>query len=543
MKLRSLIAQKFGLDESRKDWQSVHCPFHHDTNASAAINFSLNRFTCSAGCDGRDLKRFVADVKGVRVKKKAAPFLVQMDAEGQITKRSVKAHTVSKQAQELLNFLESRKLSMHTVSMLRGELVATIADPMYGYLVFPFEGGRVGRKILAVEGPRFLTYLGNKAVSNNLKGLLGLENVPRFDDIIVTEGLTDYITLRHLGYENTVCTLGAGLSDYQAYLLRGKTLFFLYDRDYTGFKKARAARTRLKDYGSNSIILELPSFFGEETGKIDVSSAYTTRGSEFKRWLDEQISKYSDSDEGFVSLLRTTESLEYYPSGIGVIDGALEGGFTQGLYGIGGETSVGKSTFAVVLARAFVKLKQRVLYETYELPKRQVWARYASGYSNHHWVAIERDPTVLEMDVLAELKEASNYLKVASDPSIEEFAARARHYPIIIVDYLQSMPGVDAKDVNNSIRLNNQVLRNLSMQGKTVIVVSSVPRSAYGKDDDQSIFKGSGDIEYSTQASIKLARVGDGRIFVSFTKNTRGKRPRGFLESDWQHQLITESNE
>lgn len=536
MKLRELVAQKFDLDiEYDGMWQPIHCPFHNDNSKSAAISFMYERFNCLAGCDSRSLSQFAKDIKLVRKVGKATE-------KKPIVQVKQKTHTVSHQADALLSFLESRKLSMKTVSELGGELVMNISDPMYGYLTFPIEGGRVGRKILPVEGPRFYTFIGNKSVSNNLKGLLGLENVPLYSDLLLTEGLTDHLTLKELGYGNIICSLGAGISDYQAYLLRNKTIFSLYDRDYTGFKKSRAAQGRLAQYGANLIILEIPERFGRPTGKIDISSAYTARGRELKEWIDYEVSKYSDNDKGYISLMSSSEKLEYFPTGISVIDEALEGGFTQGLYGIGGETSTGKSTVAVILAKAFVNLKKSVCYQTYELPKRQVWARHASSYSKYSWVEIERNPSIVEMHVLAKLEEDSNYLKVASDQTIEEFRTRVRNYQIIIVDYLQRMPRGD-KDVNTSIRLNNEFLSQLSMQGKTVIILSSMPRSAYGhSDSDELIFKGSGDIEYSTQANLKLTKVGESRIFAKFTKNTRGMKPRGFLDMDWRHQTLKETD-
>lgn len=547
MKLRSLIAKRFNLDENNLSWQDIHCPFHNDDNKSAAVNFGLNRFTCLAGCDNRTLERFVREVKGLKLRRNASSISNSLKP----SKRSAKTHTVKKQAVELLTFLESRRLRMRTVSTLGGELVADRSDPLYGYLAFPFEGGRVGRKILDVSffdkkrgrevpGPRFLTFIGNKAVSQNLKGLLGMDAIPRFQDLILAEGLSDWLTLRELGYENSICSLGAGISDYQAYLCRDRTVFILYDRDYTGFKKARGAQQRFKDYGSNGIILELPSKFGGEIGKIDISSAYVAKGRELKEWLDAQIAKYSDTDVGFVEQFRTGKPLEYLATGLETLDDALGGGFTQGLYAIGGETSVGKSTFAITLARAFVRQGKRVAFFTYELPKRQVWARYAAGFSNHTFVEIERDPSILEMDVIAQLQNDSNSLKVASDGTTEEMRARMRHYPVIIVDYLQRMPRGD-KDVNNAIRLNNELLSQQSMEGKTVLALSSMPRASYGKEDE-FLAKGSGDIEYSTQANIKLTKAGENRMHVQFTKNTRGKQSwRGFLDVDWQHQTLRES--
>lgn len=544
MKLRSLIAKRFNLDAKASGWQDIHCPFHNDDNMSAGINFRLNRFTCLAGCDARKLEQFAADIKGVKTRRTSPSNSLKPS-------KSAKTHTVKKQAVELLDFLDSRKLRMRTVSKLGGELIADRSDPLYGYLAFPFEGGRAGRKILPVTvydkkkgrevpAPRFLTFIGDRSVSQNLKGLMGMDAIPKYHDLILTEGLSDWITLRELGYANSICSLGAGISDYQGYLCRNRTVFILYDRDYTGLKKARSAQSRFRDWQSNSIILELPSRFGGEIGKIDVSSAFVTDGRGFKEWLDAEIAKYSDSDTGFVEQFRLAKELDYLPTGLETLDTALGGGFTQGLYAIGGETSAGKSTFAIVLARAFARMKRRVVLFTYELPKRQVWARYAAGFSNYSFVEIERNPSLLEMDVVAQLQADSNCLKVASDRTTQEMIARMRHYEIILVDYLQRMPRGD-KDVNNAIRLNNELLSAQSMEGKTVIALTSMPRAAYGKEEE-FLAKGSGDIEYSTQANIKLTKASDNRIHVQFTKNTRGKQSwRGFLDVDWQHQLLKES--
>ena len=548
MKLRGLIAERFNLDAKAGGWQEINCPFHGDENASAGINFRLNMFNCLAGCNARPLDQFAADLK---VWKRLPKSKRTSPSNSLKPSQSVKTHTVKKQTVQLLDFLDSRKLRMRTVSKLGGELILDTTDPLYGYLAFPFEGGRVGRKILDVSffdkkrgrevpAPRFLTFIGNKSVSQNLKGLIGMDAIPKYHDLILAEGLSDWITLRELGYANSICSLGAGISDYQGYLLRNRTVFILYDRDYTGIKKARNAQSRLREWQTNSIILELPSRFGGEIGKIDISSAYVSHDKELKEWLDAEIAKYSDSDTGFVEQFRLAKELEYLPTGLETLDDALGGGFTQGLYAIGGETSAGKSTFAIVIARAFARMNKRVVLFTYELPKRQVWARYAAGFSNHSFVEIERNPGVMELDVIAQLQQDSNCLKIASDGTTEEMKARMRHYEIIIVDYLQRMPRGD-KDVNNAIRLNNEFLSAQSMEGKTVIALSSLPRASYGKEDE-FLAKGSGDIEYSTQANIKLTKAGENRMHVQFTKNTRGKQSwRGFLDVDWQHQRLRES--
>lgn len=62
------ILEYYGADlgrVNRSSWSKIRCPFHDDTNASASVNLSLNRFSCHAFCldrqteDSLGLIRFV----------------------------------------------------------------------------------------------------------------------------------------------------------------------------------------------------------------------------------------------------------------------------------------------------------------------------------------------------------------------------------------------------------------------------------------------------------------------------------------------------
>jgi DNA primase len=49
------VLENYGmtLPYRRGGWQSVKCPFHDDSRASASVSFDLNRFICWVGCTTR----------------------------------------------------------------------------------------------------------------------------------------------------------------------------------------------------------------------------------------------------------------------------------------------------------------------------------------------------------------------------------------------------------------------------------------------------------------------------------------------------------
>ena len=69
--------------------------------------------------------------------------------------------------------------------------------------------------------------------------MLGKENLKLFESqeqVILLEGITDFLTMWQIGYKNVTCSMGAKLSKEQAYLLRGKIVFIIYDRDFAGYE-------------------------------------------------------------------------------------------------------------------------------------------------------------------------------------------------------------------------------------------------------------------------------------------------------------------
>ena len=63
------------LPDDASYWQSMRCPFHDDSRASASVNFKLNRFRCH-GCDtGGDVIDIVVTEEGCENTKEALEWI------------------------------------------------------------------------------------------------------------------------------------------------------------------------------------------------------------------------------------------------------------------------------------------------------------------------------------------------------------------------------------------------------------------------------------------------------------------------------------
>ena len=55
------------------------------------------------------------------------------------------------------------------------------------------------------------------------------------------------------------------------------------------------------------------------------------------------------------------------------------------------------------------------------------------------------------------------------------------------------------------------------------------------------MYKGTGDIEYTVQGGIRMAKMGSNTISFRVMQNTRGESDKTiFAEVDWRKQILTE---
>jgi len=145
----------------------------------------------------------------------------------------------------------------HPLQALRQSgLVTAVGYDAYRHrLVFPLEGNLYGRSISAVAPPhRFLP--GSKG------GLYAWEQVRRYPEVILVEGLFDYAVLWQAGFYNVTCAMGNHLNTHQYRQLcdSRRTVFLTFDADTNGSgqQAAQSLACRLTERGLNTRRVSLP---------------------------------------------------------------------------------------------------------------------------------------------------------------------------------------------------------------------------------------------------------------------------------------------
>lgn len=523
-----------GYHSHENKWHAIKCPLHNDSSPSAAINFGEGMFTCQAGCGSMPLP---ALAKKLNLEYGDTENVVDLDWMYDLYE--IKEIPIKKQVKELTEFLQERKLDFSTIERWHGEYISDkeYKDHLYGFLVFQVGKGYTARKILpSALGERFRN-------SKNTKTLFGKENLKLFESqeqVILLEGITDFLTMHQLGYKNIVCSLGAKLSKEQAYLLRNKIVYIIYDRDYAGHTGAKEAAELLKTYDCTPIIIELPD---NDTEKNDINMMYVKDERELKLFLKQQLTRHSTYDKDYVNSIRTTKKVsKLWSTGLPSLDNVFNGGFGNGVYAFSGEEKIGKSTLVSTLVHSFVENGARVFEASYELSKVQIWSRLAARYSRHSWQDLELDFSLASEDWCSELDKLSNNFKVEVGPTMDDIFAARNSFDIFIIDYIQRMPYAKAgMDDRTGITHNNRALSEMMAKyNKTIVMISSMPRSAYGTNTT-AMYKGTGDIEYTVQGGIRMAKMGSNTISFRVMQNTRGESDKTiFAEVDWRKQILTE---
>jgi DNA primase len=122
-------------------------------------------------------------------------------------------------------------------------------------IVFPLEGNLYGRSLSASAPPhRFLP--GAKG------GLYLWDQVRRYPEVILVEGLFDYAVLWQAGFHNVTCSLGTNLNARQFRQLcdGARTVYLAFDADKNGSgqQAAQSLVRRLTEQGVNVRIMVLP---------------------------------------------------------------------------------------------------------------------------------------------------------------------------------------------------------------------------------------------------------------------------------------------
>jgi DNA primase len=275
-----------------QDWQPARrlsrgrlmglCPLHSDHKPSFLVDPSKSLFYCYGCGRGGDVIRFVELYHQVKFSQALALLHqwrglapVLHEAAGfyrmQLHRHGEAVAYLHQRGVHSPELIEHMRIGYAPGGCLRGWLtqlgytlpalhhagLVTAAgyDSYIHRIVFPLESNLYGRSLSASAPPhRFLP--GAKG------GLYAWEQVRRYPEVILVEGLLDYAVLWQAGFHNVTCAMGSHLNAYQFRQLCDGTrtvyLTFDADRNCSGQQAAQGLACRLREHGLTALRVSLP---------------------------------------------------------------------------------------------------------------------------------------------------------------------------------------------------------------------------------------------------------------------------------------------
>lgn len=597
-KLRDYLSLK-GVNISK----NFHClnPEHEDSDPSMSYDSNRNKvhcFGCNVDWDIFDLIGAEYSLEGKEMFDKTYEILgIQGNSWEQNkpheTPLREKTKTVIETPQDYSTFfLEASKNITNTNYLTnRGISEETLRRFNVGYvknwthpnnpnatpterIIFPISSKTYSTRSIAETGNRYMK-VGKSELFNGsyLKGT---------DPVIVVEGEIDALSIEEVGGKGL--SLG-GVANYKKLIEAIKDtsnyqvpmLYLLLDNDNAGRDATGKLLEELKDLNipvkdislevlptenndndennsDNEETLGLPKDVNE---KLKLSKSELIKDIEYynseymNQAKKEYIDKHSNLTEVDSLLYDVEHGLREKPTSTGfeVLDSVLGGGLYTGLYFMGAESGIGKTSFLLQLSDNIAKQGKDVLYFTLEMGKRELIAKSLSRVAYESIKAIESNgerrkgiPTLKDVptprQIVSEVTYTSdnekwmknevlftagaNYKQYANRlffhegignvtvtdvrNRIEEHINFTGHKPIVCIDYLQILASEEVRDSDKTkldkiITGLKQTSRDL---GVAIFGISSFNREAYGKETGFSSFKESGNIEYGADVLIGL---------------------------------------
>ena len=536
--LRAVLAS-YGLTFNKS--KKARCPFHEDRTPSLSIKGDL--WKCFGCGEKGDVYSFVAQQEHLDIK---ADF------------PKIKRMAFEKAGEQMPGGTKGRKPAparpaaiTTTPTLDLGAARRTLADPWCGepgraYLEergfrretwerFGFglclEGRYRDRIIIPIgKDGYFTTRLIREPEPGEVKVLHAAGEIPALfnmtvldaaDSVFLTESPLDALTLIQTGYVNTVGLLGIGTARRFARAFKGKDVLLILDNDEPGRNARKAWGDELE--GAGALVTQI--YFD---GGKDINEIYQKDPDGFKGRIRaalgqaerDKARRFGDVDYLENDFLKPEEKKEPIKTGFNRLDEKLGGGFYPGVIVLGGETSIGKTAMAVYWTIKAAEQKRRVLYLSYELSKKQMWARIFGTVIKSPFRDIHFDPDrgkKYEKEYTEKVQPLAEYIHVMENATFEGVSgflenSRAAGFPfsLLVVDYIQRMPNLEGErsqerriQITNLIHeLQGDIARNHDL---SVLALSSYSRGATATGGDPGMsYKESGDIEYTAQVSLSL---------------------------------------
>lgn len=370
--------------------------------------------------------------------------------------------------------------------------------------------------------------------------------------LYVTEGIIDALSIITAGgiavALNGTASIKLLLSAIQDVCTEeGKklTVIAACDNDSAGEEANRAVMNAVSSIGHTCYKIDL-------YGKCkDANEALCTNRNEFvsqikslqtKQGLSNLAFELEESDGafmmGYMNTLQNYANMPFIATGFPSLDKIMYGGLRPGLYVLGSQPSIGKTTLWVQLRDRFCLRNQHVLFFSLEMGKIDLQAKTISRLMYEHciqhglpvdmakdavsvgtWRLIEsfsdEDRKLFE-DTVKECQQISMKSKtyVESDSMdvetvleiVDKYVQRTGIRPVVMIDYLQILNSKEPNLIERErLGIISKKLRNMSLKWNIpVLVLSSINRPNYNCAISYESFFGSNGIEYYADVLLGL---------------------------------------
>ncbi len=263
--------------------------------------------------------------------------------------------------------------------------------------------------------------------------------------------------------------------------------------------------------------------------------------------------------QDFADGITASAATDAIPTGFGELDAVLDGGLYEGLYIIGGISSLGKTTIVMQIADQIAASGRDVLIFSLEMSRMELMSKSISrhtyqavistggdtrnaktargitaGSRYKHYSQTERDYISLAIDTYSQYADHIFISEGVGDigaaqirDTVERHISFTGNIPVVIIDYLQILApyndrATDKQNTDKAVLELKRISRDFKLP---VIGISSFNRANYRIEVSMEAFKESGAIEYSSDVLLGLQLEGAGEKDFN-AKEAKKKNPR-----------------
>jgi replicative DNA helicase len=376
--------------------------------------------------------------------------------------------------------------------------------------------------------------------------------------VFITEGIFDALSLEEFDYPAIALNSAENAKLFLETLrqapenIRSKTFILIPDNDKSGENLRIKLVSGFKELGLKLEVIELPK------EHKDCNDFLVANREGFMRCIQKHLNILQRNDfaidylDDFWNKILDESDKPVMRTGFAGLDAKLGGGLSAGLYIIGAESSLGKTTLVLQIADSIASNGDDVLFFSVEMGRNELLNRSISRelyLMNPRNKYSSREIRTCPLDVLINVKE--NYEgKIASNIAIieanfglgvKEIRERVEQnvkfrgkFPLVIVDYFQILKPLNLRmNEKQASDYNISELKRISRDFDIpVIAVSSLNRSNYRTVIGYESLKESGSLEYSGDVIIGMQLSGIKDIVNAKTESEKRNLENKLKEQD-----------